>query len=81
MEDVGLFYGHSVYFLAIWSIFWHLVYFLAFGIFYGHLVDFSRFGILCQEKSGNPVDKQQKKAIQIKSSTKAGQNRPALNLC
>jgi hypothetical protein len=38
-KDVGIFYGHLVYFTAIWSIS------LAFGIFYGHLVYFvAHFG-------------------------------------
>jgi hypothetical protein len=48
MEDAGIFYGHLVYFVAIWYILWplgifcsHWVYFVAiwyilwpFGIFY-----------------------------------------------
>jgi hypothetical protein len=52
MEDVGIFYGHLVYIVAIWYILWpfgtycgHLVYFVAiwnilwpFGIYCGHLV-------------------------------------------
>jgi hypothetical protein len=32
MEDIGIFYGHLVCFVDIWSILW------AFGLFYGHLV-------------------------------------------
>jgi hypothetical protein len=32
MEDVGIFYGHLVYFMAIWSILW------LFGIFFHVLV-------------------------------------------
>jgi hypothetical protein len=32
MEDVGIFYGHSAHFPAIWFIL------LPFGIFYSHLV-------------------------------------------
>jgi hypothetical protein len=55
MEDVGVFYGHLVYYAAIWYILWQ------FGIFCGHLVYcmviwyiYSRFGMLYQEKSGNP---------------------------
>jgi hypothetical protein len=56
MEDVGLFYGHLVYFTGIWSIL------RAFGLFYGkfvyampikytfvcygHLVYFPHFGML-----------------------------------
>jgi hypothetical protein len=38
MEDVGLFYGHLIYLMAIWQ------YFTAFGTFYGNLVYFSSFG-------------------------------------
>jgi hypothetical protein len=37
MEDVGIFYGHLIYFTDIWNILW------PFGIFYGHLVYFSPF--------------------------------------
>jgi hypothetical protein len=48
IEDVGIFYGHLVYFTAIWCIS------KPFGIFYGNLVYFSRFGMLYQGKSGNP---------------------------
>jgi hypothetical protein len=33
-NDVGIFYGHLVNFMAIWSILW------PFGIFYGHVVNF-----------------------------------------
>jgi hypothetical protein len=66
MEDVfwpiGLFFGHLVYFVSIWSIFWPFGIFLAiwyilweFSIFCGYLVYFSRFGTLYQEKSGNPA--------------------------
>jgi hypothetical protein len=49
MEDVCAFYGRLVYFTAILYILW------PFGIFYGYLVYLFRFGMLCQEKSGNPV--------------------------
>jgi hypothetical protein len=49
MEDVGAFYGRSVYFTAIWYILW------SFGTFYGYLVYFSRFGMFHQEKSGSPA--------------------------
>jgi hypothetical protein len=56
MENLGIFYGHLVYFMAIWSIL------LLLEIFYAHLVHFvviwyifPRFGILYQEKSGNPA--------------------------
>jgi hypothetical protein len=34
MEDVGIFYGHFVYFMAILSILW------PFCLFYGHFVYF-----------------------------------------
>jgi hypothetical protein len=34
MEDVGIFFGHLVYFVAIWYILWPI------GIFCGHLVYF-----------------------------------------
>jgi hypothetical protein len=44
-EDVGLFYGHLVYFKAIRSIFW----LFRIGIF-------SRFGMLYKEKSGKPAE-------------------------
>jgi hypothetical protein len=57
MEDVGIFYGHLIYFTAIWYILWLL------GIFYNYLVyfmfiwyNFFRFGMLRQEKSGNPAE-------------------------
>jgi hypothetical protein len=39
MEDVGIFYGHLVYFTAIWYSFvaiWYSL--LQFGIVYGNLV-------------------------------------------
>jgi hypothetical protein len=54
MEDVGLFYGHLVFFTPIWYVLW------SFGIFYGHLVYthiyiFPRFGMFYQIKSGNPA--------------------------
>jgi hypothetical protein len=42
IED-GIFYGHLVYFKAIWFIL------RPFCIFYGHLVYFSRFGMLHQK--------------------------------
>jgi hypothetical protein len=45
MEDVGILYGHLVYFTPVWYIL------RPFGIFYGYL---TRFGMLYQEKSGNP---------------------------
>jgi hypothetical protein len=48
MENLGIFYDHLVYFIAIGNIYGHLVYFV--GLWY----IFPRFGILDQEKSGNP---------------------------
>jgi hypothetical protein len=42
MEDVGLFYGHLVYFSTIWYMC------RSFGIFFP-------FGMLYAEKSGNPA--------------------------
>jgi hypothetical protein len=48
MENLGIFYDHVVYFMAIGSISGHLVYFAV--IWY----TFPNFGILDQEKSGNP---------------------------
>jgi hypothetical protein len=49
IEDIGILYGHLVYFTTIWYIFGHLVYFMIIWHVY-----FSRFGMLYQEKSGNP---------------------------
>jgi hypothetical protein len=46
-ENLGIFFGHLVYFTATGNILW------SFGIFFGHLVYFPRFGILNEEKSGN----------------------------
>jgi hypothetical protein len=48
-EDVNMFYGHLVYFTAIWYIFGYLVYCVV--IWY----IFARVDILFKEKSGNPV--------------------------
>jgi hypothetical protein len=55
MEDVGIFYGHLVHFMDIWSVL------RSFGPFYGQLVYFvviwylfSSFGSLYKEKSDNP---------------------------
>jgi hypothetical protein len=47
LEDVGIFYGHLIYFTAIGYIL------RPFGIFNGHLVFFPRFGMLYQDNSGN----------------------------
>jgi hypothetical protein len=47
MADVGIFYGHLMYFTVVWYILW------TFDIFCGFLVIFFLFGMLYQEKSGN----------------------------
>jgi hypothetical protein len=49
MVDVGVFYGHLVYFPAIWHIL------RPFRICSIVLVHFTRFGMLYQEKSGKPA--------------------------
>jgi hypothetical protein len=69
MDHVGIFYGHLVYFVAIWYmyfvaisyIFVHLTYFVATwyilwssGIVYGRLVYFVPFGKLYQMKIWQP---------------------------
>jgi hypothetical protein len=41
MEDVGIFYGHLVYFMAIRFILWQ------FSIFYAHLVYFGVIWYIC----------------------------------
>jgi hypothetical protein len=52
MEDVGIFYGHLVYFTVIWYIL------RSFGLFLAAIwFIFSRFGMLYLEKSGNPATK------------------------
>jgi hypothetical protein len=48
MEDVGIFYGYLVYFVAFLYMLW------SFGICCCHLVYFSHFGLLYPEKSCNP---------------------------
>jgi hypothetical protein len=50
MKEVAKFYGHLVYFTAIWFMLW------PFRIFCGHFGIFFRFGMLYQEKSGSPGD-------------------------
>jgi hypothetical protein len=59
IRPLNIFYGHLIYFMAIWYIL------LPFDIFYGHLIyfmaifmfllTFYRFGMFYQEYSGNPV--------------------------
>jgi hypothetical protein len=39
MVNIGIFYDHLEYFMAIWLNLW------PFGIVYGHLLNFSRFGM------------------------------------
>jgi hypothetical protein len=48
MEDVGVFYGHVVYFMCIWYIL------VSFGIFMVIWYIFPVLVCLDQEKSGNP---------------------------
>jgi hypothetical protein len=62
MEDVGIFYGHLVYFTAIWYMLLPFVYFVVFWYI------FPRFGMFYQEKSGNPepsTRKNEKWTIQL----------------
>jgi hypothetical protein len=66
MEDVGIFYGHLVYFTAFWYIL------PAFGIFCCHLVYFMViwyifhcFGMLYKEKSCNSAIKNRQYKIKI----------------
>jgi hypothetical protein len=47
MKNVGMFYGHLVYFAAIWSIL------RPFGLLYGHLVYILPFWYIVPKKSGN----------------------------
>jgi hypothetical protein len=49
--NIGIFYDHLEYFIAIWYNFW------PFGIVYGQLVYFPQFVCLDQDKSGNPAMK------------------------
>jgi hypothetical protein len=49
MDNVGIFYGHFVNFMAI-----RCRYSVVMWIFYGNLVNFSSFGMLHQENSGKP---------------------------
>jgi hypothetical protein len=48
MVNVGIFYDHLEYFMALWYNLWPS------GIVCGHLLYFSRFGIFGPRKSGNP---------------------------
>jgi hypothetical protein len=56
MVNVGIFYDHFEYFMAIWYNLW------PFGIVCGHLLHifFPNLECLDQEKSGNPALAQQK---------------------
>jgi hypothetical protein len=49
MVNVGMFYDHLEYFMAIWYNSWQ------FGTVRGHLLYFSQFGMFGPKKSGNPV--------------------------
>jgi hypothetical protein len=59
MEDVGIFYGHLVYFTTI------LYIFIDNWCIFDNLIYFSRFGKLHQEKSGNPGDHQDSGAFRL----------------
>jgi hypothetical protein len=48
MEDVGILYGHLVYFMTFWYIPW------PFGTFYGYLVYFSPFWYVVPRKHWQP---------------------------
>jgi hypothetical protein len=48
MVNVGIFYDHLVYFMALWNILW------PFGIVCGHLLYFSQFGMFGQSKIWQP---------------------------
>jgi hypothetical protein len=58
MEDVGIFYGHLVYFMDIWSTLhtaiWYTLWTL--GIFCGNLVYFSMFLYIVLRKIWQPCD-------------------------
>jgi hypothetical protein len=47
MKNVGIYYAHLEYTMAIWFILWSLGNFVTFWYIFSH------FGILCQEKSGS----------------------------
>jgi hypothetical protein len=49
MKQVGTFYGHLVYFTAIWYSLW------LFGIFFGLFDIFFAFWYVVSRKSGNPA--------------------------
>jgi hypothetical protein len=49
MVNVGIFYGHLEYFMAIWYNLWPV------GIVCGHLLFFPNLECLGKENSGNPV--------------------------
>jgi hypothetical protein len=48
MVNVGIFYDHLEYFMAIWYNLW------LFGIVCGHLLYFSQFGMFGQRKMWQP---------------------------
>jgi cytochrome b subunit of formate dehydrogenase len=49
MQKVGIFFGYFEYIMAIWHSFWLFGNLVAIWYLFPHL------SILCQEKSGNPV--------------------------
>jgi hypothetical protein len=63
MEEVGIFYVHLVYFMAIWYSLCFLVSFIGFWYIYFH------FGVLYQEKSGNPESLTVKKLASVVSQS------------
>jgi hypothetical protein len=57
MTDVGILYGHLVYFMPIWYITYMVIRYI-----------FSRFGMWYHEKSGNPEHNCQLYSIQVKAN-------------
>jgi hypothetical protein len=57
MENIGLFYGHMVYFIAIWYIFW------PFAILYGYLVYISPFWYVVPQKIWQPCRRRRQKEV------------------
>jgi hypothetical protein len=51
MEDIGIFYGHLVYFTVIWY-----MYFWTFGLYCGNLVYFSQFWYVVPKKNMATLD-------------------------
>jgi hypothetical protein len=59
MEDVGIFYGHLVYFTVIWYTLW------PFGIFYGYLVHLFPFWYVAPRKIWQPCPTGEKRRITV----------------